>query len=93
MSAAVATPTSALPQDTTPARRGHHVELHVETFGRRPTERIEEAERWKAAGVPGSIRVHCLNLFLVSFSVVQVKGALSRKMRDTAGGAGHVDEL
>lgn len=64
-------------------QRGHHVELYLSAWSPiRTEERLEEAERWKAAGVTGSIHVYSLNLLLVRFAAVQVKGALSWKMRD-----------
>lgn len=60
--------------------------MYLQSFAGRPSEREAEAERWKKAGVDGSIKVYYLNLLLVSLAVVQVKGGLSWKMRDTAAG-------
>lgn len=69
--------------DPTRPKRGHHVEVYLQSFAGRPSERETEAKRWKAAGVDGSIKVYYLNLLLVSLAVVQIKGALSWKMRET----------
>lgn len=64
-------------------QRGHHVEFYVWSGESPVTARLEEAERWRAAGIPGDIAVYSVNLLLLKGAAVQVKGGLSWKLRES----------
>lgn len=94
MCAAVADPRPVdTPSPASQPQRGHHVEFYLQSFAGRPKEREEEAEKWRQAGVNGSFKVYYLNLLLISLAVVQVKGALSWKMRETAGAGKYAHKM